>query len=352
MDSIPPRQSISIPPIQTSIQAAVPKAAVEASKPAGQPDRFLGSEPATRVSEELSYREKPGLFQKMRDWFESGKQSKRADLAPGKLLCRNSHGGKQGIRQLRDASKAEQAIPSETMKKTEQGWEIPSIKNPYRASGKFDPYEFLPNLAFSPQEDSFPVIPDGDGDGKVKTDASHYQHGVIGGNQPLKGSVSVAKKGEYTVLTYSLFYVDNKFTNYHLTDSSTFSVYLKPDRDGNLKPESLYTSSHYGGNLTKWEDLQKGADGRPVILVERGSHALHPYGKDEEIPSKGLQVRGNGQAMLDGKKLSNKMSWVSPQANFENTERLDPVRDKVQFNAYYEKYPERTNPIHPILWKD
>lgn len=308
-------------------------------------------EPSSKVSEPLPYSTKPALFQRLRDTLESFRQSSRADEMPGTLLCRNSNGGTAGIRQLREKSPFERDLPIEGLKKEEKAWVAPKIANPNDPEGFFDPYAFLPDILFDPKEDSFPVLPDSDGDGKVKDDAGHYRHGVIGGDQPLRGSFSVAKKGEYTVLTYSFFYVDNKFTNYHLTDSSTFAVYLKPGKDGKLKPESLYTSWHYGGNLASWDDLKKGPDGRPVILVERGSHALHPYSKGEKLPSKGLSIQGNGKASLDGKALANRLTWVSPNPDVRNATMLDSAKDRVVLNAYYSAYPERTHPIHPVLFE-
>lgn len=306
-----------------------------------------------RIAEELPYSvEKPTTSQKERDQAESKRQSKRADIAPGQMIARKSDGGKRGIRQLRQESAAEMAQPFTGIQKSVKGWNVPEIRNPDDASGKFDPYAFMPRMVFAANEDSFPILPDFDRDGKNTTDVASYRHGVIGGNQPLHGSVSVAQKGEFTVLTYSHYYVDNKFTNYHTTDSSTMAVYLKPGKSGNLEPAYLYTSWHYGATMTPWNDLQKDDAGRPVVLVERSSHALHPYGKDEKVPQKGLQIAGDGSASLDGKALSNRMELVSPQESFSNVTRLDlgDARDQDVMKFYFERYPERMNPIHPVLF--
>jgi hypothetical protein len=308
-----------------------------------------------RVADELSYRVKdPSASQQERDQAESKRQSKRADIAPGQMIARKSDGGKRGIRQLRLESAAEQAQPFTGLSKSGKAWKTPEIRNLDDPQGKFDPYAYLPHMVFAPNEDSFPILPDFDRDGKNTTDAAAYRHGVIGGEQPLHGSVSVAQKGEYTVLTYSHYYVDNKFTNYHTTDSSTMAVYLKPGKNGKLEPEYLYTSWHYGATMTPWQDLKKDEQGRPVVLVERSSHALHPYGKDETIPSKGLHVAGDGSASLNGKPLGNRMEWVSPQGSFKNTTRLDlaTTRDQDLMTFYYDRYPERINPIHPVLFED
>ncbi|HEY9898978.1 MAG TPA: hypothetical protein V6D00_07330 [Pantanalinema sp.] len=321
-------------------------------------------EPSTRVSKELAYHVDTSKNQaktpyereseRDRDQAESKAQSKRADIAPGVLLKRSSNGGTYGIRELREDSPFERDIAITGLKKTEKGWSVPTIANPQDPKGQFDPFATMPNIVFSGSEDSFPVRPDLDGDGKPTTDAERYDHGVIGGKQPLTAAYSVSKKGEYTVMTYSFYYVDNKFTNYHRTDSSTVSVYLKPDKNGKLQPEYLYNSWHFGGNMTRWSDLKKGPDGRPVVLVERGSHAVHAFGKQEKLPTKGLWINGDGNTALNGKPLKNRLSLLTPQANVKHATRLDPAnaKDLAAMDTYFAKYPERTHPIHPILFKE
>lgn len=317
------------------------------------PQQKLPIPAEVRVADELPYKvENPPASQQERDQAESKRQSKRADIAPGQMLARKSDGGKRGIRQLRLESAAEQAQPFTGLAKSGKTWQTPEIRNPGDPQGKFNPYEFMPRMVFAPNEDSFPILPDFDRDGKTSTDVAAYRHGVIGGEQPLHGSVSVAQKGEFTVLTYSHYYVDNKFTNYHKTDSSTMAVYLKPGKNGKLEPEYLYTSWHYGATMTPWDDLSKDAQGRPVVLVERSSHALHPYGKDETLPTKGLQVLGDGSTVLNGKPLANRMEWVSPQDSFSQTTVLDlsKPRDQDVMTFYYDRYPERSHPVHPLLF--
>ncbi|HEY9856087.1 MAG TPA: hypothetical protein V6D05_10140, partial [Stenomitos sp.] len=191
-----------------------------------------------RVSEEVPYHTDTSHSQgttkyerfteEWRDKLEAKRQSHRQDIAPGVMLKRSSNGGKYGIRELRADSPFENQIPLEGLKKSSQGWSVPTVANPQGPDVPFDPFAFMPNVVFAASEDSFPTRPDLDGDGKTSTDADAYQHGVIGGQQPLTAGFSVAKKGEYVVMTYSYYYVDNKFTNYHRSDSSTVSVYLKP----------------------------------------------------------------------------------------------------------------------------
>jgi len=316
-----------------------------------------------RVSEEVPYHTDTSQHQaktqyerfteEWRDKIEAARQSHRQDIAPGVMLKRSSDGGKYGIRQLRADSPFENQIPIEGLKKTSQGWSVPTVANPEGPDAPFDPFAFMPNVVFAASEDSFPTRPDLDGDGKTETDADAYKHGVIGGRQPLTAGFSVAKKGEYVVMTYSYYYVDNKFTNYHRSDSSTVSVYLKPDKNGHLKPEYLYNSWHYGGNMTRWEDLKKGPDGRPVVLVERGSHAMHPFGQKEDLPAKGLWINGDGSTAVNGQKVDNRLTLLTPQANVANATplHLDKASDLLAMNTYYAAYPERTHPIHPILFK-
>lgn len=274
-------------------------------------------------------------------------------ISPGEWLARSSDGGKKGIRRLREGEFIDELkLPVTGVAKTAQGWSAASIPNPDDPSGRFDPYQFAPTLAFHAKEDSFPVLPDQDGDGDTETDVKGYQHGMIGGTQPMRGAVSVAKKGEYTVLTYSYFYVDNKAATYHVKDSSTVAVYLKPGEDGKLAPTHMYTSWHYGGNMSKWEDLKKDENGHPVIKVERGSHALRPLAKWEPTPDDGVVVAGDGTMKHDGKAMPNRLSWISPQDNFHGVASFRPgdPANQLLMDSYYRIYQERTNPIHPSIF--
>lgn len=271
--------------------------------------------------------------------------------APGKHIGRLALKAERNIRRLREKEfSTELAIPSEGIRKTSAGYEASDIPNPNDAEGRFDPYALMPQLIFHSKEDSFPVRPDHDGDGDLLTDAGHYRHGVVGGNQPLEGSFSVARKGEYTVLTYSLYYVDNKAGNYHLKDSSTFAIYLKPGADGKLEPKYLYSSWHHGANMAPWKDLKKDQQGRPILLVERGSHALLPLGHKDSMPKGGLRVDGQGRLSAGDKALPNRLRWMSPQSNVRNARHIEPSAHGFLMDAYYKHYPERINPIHPLMF--
>ena len=203
------------------------------------------------------------------------------------------------------------------------------VPNPDRKDGQWDPLDFMPRFAFAPDEDAFPIDPDFDGDGKLTGNGPEtydgtgkYKDGVIGGTQQLNGAFTVTKKGEFTVLTYSFYYATNKAVHYHDNDYSTAQVYLKPSKDGKLEPAFLYTSWHHGGVLTPWDELAKDQDGRPVIKVHQGSHALQPVGKGEKLPTKGLQIGADGQAVLYGEKLPHHLAFDAFQSNVEGARHL------------------------------
>ena len=342
-------------------ERAVPSSV--APKPAAPAPAFAGDtrvalvprEPETRVAEPFPFSETSGWFRRTWEKIKLGFEAAKTWWAPGDFLSRNSHGGKDGIRRLRERDPFELAMPVEggIMKGADGGWSAQAVRNPDDAQGRFDPYAFLPNLAFHPKEDSFPVAPDADRTGDTADDRLAYDHGVIGGDQPLAGAVSVAKKGEYTVLTYAMFYVDNKAGSYHAKDSSTVSVYLKPGKDGKLQPEYLYSSWHYGASMTKWDDVKKGPDGRPVIRVERGSHALRPLAKWELMPENGVVVGGDGRVAIDGRPSPHRMTFVTPQgASMRNATAFEPTdpAQQLRMDTYYRIFQERTNPVHPSFF--
>lgn len=199
----------------------------------------------------------------------------------------------------------------------------------------WDPFAYMPRFVFEVGEDALPVSPSFDGDADVNNDApteangegGSYKDGIIGKNQALSGGFAVSQKGEFTVLTYSFYYATNKAGHYHGKDWSHAQVYLKPDAQGELKPEYVYTSWHHGGILTPWDEIQKDAQGKPVLEVQLGSHAVAPLGKHMAIPKKGLQIQGDGQALLDGKPIDHALTWDTFQSNVSNATRLDSDTD-------------------------
>lgn len=336
--------------------APVPAAPVGRLAPAFAPDARLAlapREPETRVAAPFGFGERAGWLRRKWEKLKLVFEAAKTRFAPGEWACRNSHGGKDGIRRIRERQVDELAMPASGIRRTDAGWSAQAVRNPGDRGGTFDPYAFLPNLAFHPREDSFPVLPDADGSGATDDDRLAYDHGVIGGDQPLKGAVSVATKGAYTVVTYAFFYVDNKAGTYHAKDSSTVAVYLKPGADGRLQPAYMYSSWHYGASMTKWEDVKKGPDGRPVVRVERGSHALRPLSKWALQPEHGVVVAGDGSVRIDGKPSPHRLTFVTPQGtSLRNAEAFDPgdPRQKLRMDSYYRIFQERTNPVHPSFF--
>lgn len=210
--------------------------------------------------------------------------------------------------------------------------DIPAPKGADGKPGQWDPATFAPHYVFDKREDAFPVRPDYDGNGSTAdngaktlagTGSDHYRDGVIDKQQALSSGFVVSQKGEYTVLTYSTYYPTNKGATYHNNDYSTAQVYLKPDEKGELKPEFLATSWHYGTQLTPWKDVKKDAQGHPVVQVGLGTHSLQPLGKDQAIPKDGLHIQGDGTSTLNGEPTAQRLTYDAFQSNVANATILD-----------------------------
>jgi hypothetical protein len=193
--------------------------------------------------------------------------------------------------------------------------------------GSWDPLAYMPSFVLDRREDALPVDPDFDGSGSMNDNApgtadgkpGSYQDGVIGGKQALNGFVGVSKKGDYTVLTYSFYYAHNKAGKYHHNDYSTAQVFLK---DG--KPAYLYTSWHHGARMTRWDELAKDPQGRPIIKVGLGSHSLLALAKGEKADQAGLVIKGDGSATFGGKPLEQRLHLDTFQGNVKADRKLDP----------------------------
>lgn len=205
---------------------------------------------------------------------------------------------------------------------------------------KWDPTKFAPHYVFDGREDAFPVSPDYDGDSDTGnngaseldgTGSDNYRDGEIDGQQALNGAFTVSQKGEYTVLTYSNYYATNKGAHYHKNDYSTAQVYLKPDAQGDLQPEFLATSWHYGTQLTPWKDVQKDSTGHPIIQVGLGTHSLQPLGVGQPYPKDGFHIHGDGRATSNGEDIGHKMTYDAFQTNVTNANVLtDPESDRAK----------------------
>lgn len=148
-----------------------------------------------------------------------------------------------------------------------------------------DPRAVMPLVHFEAGETAFPTDPGFDGNGDVNDNLLTYRRGKTDGNQEPTFYVSGATVGDYTVLRYDVYYVDNRYMNFHPHDWEGFSVYLKPDASGALKPAYLMTSWHYDQILTPWSDLVLDASGKPTVLVDRGGHGSRPLKRHTAVPA-------------------------------------------------------------------
>ncbi|MBC7543200.1 MAG: hypothetical protein H7338_10760 [Candidatus Sericytochromatia bacterium] len=147
-----------------------------------------------------------------------------------------------------------------------------------------DARTWLPVLHFEKGEDLVPTDPGFDGNADVRDNAANYNRNRTDGNQAPTIYASARQRGEYTVIRYDTYYVDNRYMNFHEHDWEGFSVYLKPDAAGQLQPAYLLTNWHHDTMLTPWADLRLDATGRPVVLVDRGAHGSRPQKRNTKVP--------------------------------------------------------------------
>ncbi|MBO9539489.1 hypothetical protein J7643_02745 [bacterium] len=322
--------------------------------------RILTREPVTPIRPEVPMGETK--IDKAKAYLQIVQERLLAARAPGKGLGLNTIASEKSTNKItdkRDRNPDEIRIPVSGIYKDSQGrYQVEDIANPDSPDGAWDPRRYAPNFHFDDREDSYPVRPGFDGDQLGSTDPRNYLHGQVGGAQPLEMSFSVSKKGEYYVLQYSSYYVDNKMASeYHDGDWSTVSVYLKPGKDGKLAPAYMYTSWHWGGIMTPWEDLQKDAGGNPSVMIGRGSHAVTPVGRGMKVPDdRGLVVKADGTMAKRGSAASipNTLHYNSPQGNILGAERLGTGtgQERYAMDVYYGARDEQRNPYHPILFKN
>lgn len=314
-------------------------------------------EPIVRIVPETPFDLRP--ISKLKGYLQILVERKEAAMAPGKGLGLNTLRNDKShakISDIRARHPEEIAIPTAGVTRANQGYSVVDIRNPDSPDGTWDPFQFAPNFHFDGLEDSFPVLPGFDGDSDWKNDVRNYEHGLVGGDQAVQMNFNVAKKGEYYVLQYNSYYVDNKVASgYHDGDWSTVSVYLKPGQDGRLKPAYMYTSWHNGGLMTPWEDLHKEANGRPSVIVGRGSHSVVPTSRFvKPAADGGLVAWGDGRLAKRGssRDLPNKLTFNAVQGNIQGAERLDVTSQNGQhaLDRYFGFTADRMNPYHPSLY--
>jgi hypothetical protein len=247
----------------------------------------------------------------------------------------------RGIDDLR-----QQQFPSEYTRREDGSMELKSA--PFAShpqGGTFDPYQFLPNIVFQNGEDSFPIDPVFDGDAWPDNNALNYAHGAVGGSQPLKAAVNFYQKDGYIVAQYGFYYADNKGGDYHKHDWNTTSVYLKYNQNtGNLEPQYLYNSWHFGGVMTRWSDLKMDGQGRPTVMVGLGTHSARPLGRWQSLPSEysqGLNLR------------QEPLTFFTTQDNISNAEYFDSSAgslESTRAGIYYWWQDHRRNPYPPRLF--
>lgn len=312
------------------------------------------AEPLTRVAPE--YRLDTSAWGKMKAYAEIARERGAAGAAPGhhQGLNATSKDDPATLASLRTQHPEEASM--QVVGPHQRGGRIIMDDVP-APDGNWEAFRYAPTCHYDAQEDSYPVLPGFDGDRDPGNDATTYAHGQVGGRQPVTMVCSISQKGDYHVLQYSSYYVDNKVaTGYHVNDSSTIAVYLHAGSDGRLAPAYLYTTWHFGAILAPWSEVALDATGHPQVMVGRGSHALWPLGRGKHAPEDGgLVVRGDGSMALRGRggNLPNRLLLATGQTSLRGSQTLDPATSAGEYalQLTFGWYPVRTNPYHPGLFQ-
>lgn len=127
----------------------------------------------------------------------------------------------------------------------------------------------------------------------------------------------IAKKGEYEIYEYWLYYADNDWINNHEHDWEKYFVYLK-----NGVPTHLLISSHNGYKIKPWAEVSKD-DGHPLIGVDGGAHAMK-WDKED-----GVQIRYNGDITKNNGRLDEGDQTNQPWILYSN----DPIDGVTKYVA-------------------
>ncbi len=80
---------------------------------------------------------------------------------------------------------------------------------------------------------------------------------------------------------------------------------------------------------------------------------MRPLGEGERPWRSGLRVAGDGTVSRRGETLPNRFTWLAFQPGVDNARYVDPADPQAGklLDTYFAKYPERTNPVHPVLFE-
>lgn len=189
-----------------------------------------------------------------------------------------------------------------------------------------DARAWMPRVHFEGGEQFFPIDPGFDGDADVTNNPYTYRRGQTDGNQAPTFFVNGRTVGEYTVITYRTYYVDNQYLNRHHHDWEGFSIYLAKDQQGRLQPAYLSTNWHYHKTLTPWHELELDAQGRPMVTVDRGAHGTRPVRKGMSlVPGATLHPAGYWETATGRMPVQIRLPGDAP--GLVGVDRLVPLAD-------------------------
>lgn len=195
-----------------------------------------------------------------------------------------------------------------------------------------NPADYMANLVFvggKRPEGSFPVAAGYDGDADVNNNRHHYRHGAMTGDQMPATYVHTRMKGRFAVIEYHLYFVDNKFSNYHDHDWEGYQIYLE-NKNGRWQPAYLYTSWHHTGEMLPWDKLELAPNGRPYVYVESGAHGSLPFRKGQRPANdKGWTLYADGTAVQRGTNRIEQpgIRYISPDPNVVGAEQPEATAD-------------------------
>lgn len=170
-------------------------------------------------------------------------------------------------------------------------------------------FEYAPVFYFHPDEKYLPADPDTfianseleDGIWDLK-DGEKYRQG-----DPANSPVTYQyEEGPPPTITYWQFYnynnkaINNSPDQNHEGDWESVTVVFGNGMD--KEPTEMRYSAHGGGTALSWNDTPKTEDGRPIVNVALGSHAMSPYLANQPTKAPGIEdVFAVGGMVIDGR---------------------------------------------------